>query len=333
MIPPALTIAYQRTALKHLECLRHCRQAEKGYAIILMVALFLLSGCNHKELVYPEQLCLVNVRFNWEKAEGADPKGMTLLFYPQDEHGEFWRFEIPGRNGGPVELTQGRYSLIAVNNDLPGIMLTDLPYSEASLTALEALRSVKYTVPTGMPYVGIVEPLDVYPGAVSYPSQSDGAFDTSTVVCPPDSAATIFNLSVEEIEGLERVRTVDAVLEGCAEGVRLPTLSPIGSDVSTLFELDINTSGNRASGATSGFLNDPASAAYSVTLRFHYYAGGGYEKKFDVTQQVLNSPRLHNVYLHINGLSLPQEPADDPNEVGLKVDVDGWSVLQIDINS
>ncbi|MDE6770939.1 MAG: hypothetical protein K2J78_14540 [Muribaculaceae bacterium] len=64
-----------------------------------------------------------------------------------------------------------------------------------------------------------------------------------------------------------------------------------------------------------------------------YYAGGGYEKSFDVTEQVINSFYPHNVYININGLTLPDEPTIDPDEVGMKVDVEGWKVIEVDLDS
>lgn len=50
--------------------------------------------------------------------------------------GKIWCFEIPGMHGALVALTPCQYSLVAVNNDLPGIDLsTGLTASSVTVNA------------------------------------------------------------------------------------------------------------------------------------------------------------------------------------------------------
>ncbi len=283
----------------------------------------------------PEEMCRIDVRFLWDKAQGGSPDGMTLLFYPEDARSEFWRFEISGKDGGPVEVPWGEYTLVAVNNDLPDVLLEDMPYESASLRALEMPRSQAYVSPVGVAYEGKVENLRIMPDKVSY-TATNGEMVTnslSVVDCYPDTVSTSYHVIIDGVEGIERVKSVEGVLEGCAGGMLLSSHAPLEPPVATQFNMDIDAGRGIVVGSTTGFPNNTTSARYELTLRLHYYAGGGYEKSFDVTEQVINSFYPHNVYISITGLTLPEEPTIDLDEVGVKVDVEGWKVIEINLDS
>ncbi len=303
-----------------------------SYLSLLLMGI-LSAGCTQKHIGYPDEICSVDVRFVWDKAREAMPEGMTLLFYPEDAQGEFWRYEISGRDGGMIEIAPGRYTLVAVNNDLPGVSLQDFPYSEASLSAVEARFSRSYVTETGMAYEGKVGNLTILHNKVTYPSEQGGMVSESPpiVYCYPDSISTVYNVRVEEVEGIERIRSAEATLEGCAKGIYLSTLAPVAPVVSTRFELDVGQA--EFSGRTTGFPDNTPAARYTLTLRLWYKAGGGYEKSFDVTEQVVNSFYPRNVNIYIRGMVLPEKPTVDPDEVGMKVDVDGWHVIEINLDS
>lgn len=312
-----------------------CRHLLSRCGPVMVILCVLATGCRQKDLVYPQELCKLNVRFVWDNAEKASLEGMTLLFYPQDPAGEFWRFEIPGRDGGSVEIPAGEYTLIAVNNDLPDVVLTDMPYSLASLTALDALYARSYASPTGMVYEGKVGNISVAPDKVSYRSYDNGCVVNSPpeIYCYPDSLSTVYNVVVDQIQRLELAKSVEGILSGCAHGTLLSTGSPIPPAVAIPFEMDIDTDKEKFTGTTTGFADDSPGARYILTLRVHYVAGGGYEKILDVTDAVENSFYPHNVYIHITGLTLPEEPTIDTDEVGMKVDVDGWHMIDINLDS
>lgn len=303
--------------------------------IALVLTGCLLGGCNHKELLYPEEMCLLDVRFVWDRAQGASPDGMTLLFYPHDAQGEFWRHEIAGANGGTVEISQGDYTLIAINNDLAGVRLTDWPYPEASLTAVEGRYDPTNVLPTGMAYEGKIETLRVFPGKVSYTSK-DGAEVINSppvVYCHPDSVTTVYTVLVEDVDGTERLKNVTGILSGCARGALLSDLEPMLPTVDLPFAMEIDSEKRTLAGVTTGFPILTSQARYTLTLRVAFQSRGVYEKSFDITDQILNTSYPHNVIIHIKGLTLPDEPSGDDDEVGIEVDVDGWTVIEIDLES
>lgn len=290
-------------------------------AVCLLVSLALaLDACTQKELVYPDEgPCRIDVRFLWDNAPEASPEGMTLLFYPLEKDGEFWRFEISGRNGGAVEITPGNYTLVALNNDLAGVRLTDMPYDAASLNVIEVPRRQDLASPAGMVYMGRIDNLEITPGR--------------QVTCYPDSISTIFHVLVPDIKGIEKVSQASAVMEGPASGIRLSTLTPLAPPVAVAFDLQTDLHEASFAGYTSGFLAGSSPASYMLTFRVTYKGGGAYEKTYDVTDLVINYFYRHNVYIIIRGLTLPEEPTIKPDEVGIKVDVDGWKVVDIHIDS
>lgn len=312
------------------------RKSSLTYKLIFILSIcVLLEGCDHKDIIYPDNPCLVDVRFLWEKAPEAHPEGMTLLFYPEDHMGEFWRFEISGRDGGLIEITPGKYTLITVNNDLRGIRLTDTPYAEASLTTVQTPYTRTFALPTGMVYETKIENLTITPNKATYYSEKEGkiSFSPPVVNCYPDSISTIYNIIVDQIDGIERVKSAECVFEGCSEGILLSSLTPFDRVVYSQFVMDLNADKGTLTGSTSGFSSNSIKAKYGITLRVAYHAGGGYEKYFDVTEQVKNSFYPRSVYINIKGLVLPEEPTIDPDEVGMKVDVDGWKSIEINLDS
>lgn len=306
-------------------------------AMLLYVMAFCLplGGCTQKDLVFPGALCRVDVRFLWDRAPQASPEGMTLLFYPGEGGGEFWRFDIAGREGGMIEIPAGNYTMICVNNDLPGVMLAATPFSSASLSVREQPRSLTYASPSGMVYEGRVDGLEIDPGMVRYIDPGAGTVTSreSVVDCRPDSISTVYDLAVEEVTGLERVRSTEAVLEGCAAGVSLSSLMALTPSVAVPFTLDCDVASGRLTGSVTGFPSAPSSASYILTLRVAYPGGGIYEKSIDVTGQVLNSFSPHHVNLIIKELNLPDVSPGDGDQVGLNVDVDGWKVVEINYDS
>lgn len=338
MIPYASPLHMAATAVKHVrsryQSRRHGRGSLFSYLILLLLGC-MWGSCNQKDLLFPDEMCKVDIRFLWDRVENASPEGMTLLFYPLEEMGEFWRFEVSGKDGGIMEIPWGTYTLVAVNNDLPGVLLKDMPYSSASLTALDLPRSQTFASQVGIVYEEKVDDLKIMPGEVSYTCDNGevAVSSSATVECYPDSVSTVYHIIIDGVEGIERVKSVEGVFEGCARGILLSSQAPLEPSVATQFSLEIDRDKDALTGTTTGFPDNRTVATYSLTLRLRYYAGGGYEKSFDVTSQVKNSFYPHNVFIFIKGLSLPEEPTIEPDEVGMKVDVDGWKVIEINLDS
>lgn len=98
-----------------------CRRLSAFFMIIevMLAAAALLSGCDEKDLCYHhEHLVTLRLDFDWRDAPEADPQGMVVFFYPEDEEdGHIYRFNFSGIQGGEISVAPGSYHLITYNND------------------------------------------------------------------------------------------------------------------------------------------------------------------------------------------------------------------------
>lgn len=316
--------------------LRLCRAMSCACILIMLAAM--LSGCRQKELESPVgAICTVDVRFLWDNAPEANPEGMTLLFYPHDTSGSFWRYDIAGKDGGQVEIESGTYTMIALNNDLPGVRLEHISYID-SATAMTVSATKALADSTGILYEGMVGNIRVMPGYVSY-CASDGRMrggQDTRIECRPDSVTTIFDIRLTDATGMERVRTLDGELEGCAAGISMLTHLTLPDSVKVALPMSFDPSAGTATGSVTGFARNDYPSTYTLVLRARYTNGILYEKKLDVTEKILNHPYPHRVEIIINGLIFPENPShdgDNQNSLGIDVGVDGWHTVEIDINN
>ncbi len=170
---------------------------------VAALALFVcFTGCRQKELYVPggtppeEAESIVDVEFQWDHAEKAKVEGMSVFFYPLSSEGKVWNFEISGMQGGPVSLFPGSYTLVAINNDLPGIDLTTGP-SPASIVANARYYDDGTLRPSGMIYGAVTD-------NVSIPADTckGGTGITAHIPSPPRPIYSIKNTRNRTIPGV-----------------------------------------------------------------------------------------------------------------------------------
>lgn len=289
-------------------------------AILLLMAVALLTvSCDQKDLVFDGEDTTLRVVFDWQQAPDANPDGMTILFFPADTRSMSWRFDIPGRNGGDIELLSGIYDVLVFNNDLPGIDFTDTD-SFNFLSATPRTLSDSLTSTTGMLYSAALTRVAVFP--------REG--NLTSIRLKPDSISTVYNIRIDSVSGTQRIKTATAVLRGPASSVCLSTQcnSKDACAMSTLLSFDPDHPDRlRAKAAALGIpdIDNPRFQLEVILTTSH----GRYSKTFDVTDQVVNSKTPKNVDIHIIGLLIPEadNPADE--SVGISVGVDGWQQIEI----
>ncbi len=291
--------------------------------ILAMGIGILLSSCVQKDVLHDNNPVKVSVEFDWINAPGANPEGMTVLFFPTDESSKLWRFDIDGRDGGEVELLPGIYNVLAYNNDLPGIVFTDT-YNYQTYSASPKTIKDSLCTPTGMLY------------AAHFPDKSIYHYDRHLlkIRLTPNSLSTVYHITIDSVSGTERIKTANAMLKGLARSVCLQLESNSKADCCIsgplYLDSDLNT---RLSTVTTGLGNPDITTPKIVLEIIVTTSHGKYSKTFDVTEQVLNSRDPKDVYIHISGLDIPQ--ADTPTnpdgspDVGIAVGVDGWQLIEI----
>lgn len=304
-----------------------------GFAVAL-----LLGSCTHKDIVCPgSEPHPLEIAFMWDEAPDATVDGMTVYFFPADTHSKLWRFDIPGRDGGSVELPAGRYSMIAVNNDLRGVTFSQPgTYDDFSAFARTVANSSSTVLPTGMLYGAAMDDVQVTMCGVSYRMPDGNIKDCpyGLVRCYPDSMSVIYHVILRDIEGLDRLVSASARLSGIAASIRVRS-GECGADTcATSFALE-RAEGTSMTGVTSGLGTPSADARFMLEIAIRRTDRATFVKTMDVTGQVLNSPYPRNVYIYIDSLQIPDNPRpDNPGtDVGIDVGVDGWHEVEINYDT
>ena len=303
--------------------------------LMMIAAAVATWGCDNKEIMSgSREMCRIDVRFLWDNAQGAAPEGMTLLLYPQTAGSSFWRYEIAGREGGLIEVEQGAYMLIAVNNDLPGIELRNEPEKSVEAVTRPSASDPGYADATGMLYEGLIASLAVTPEGVSYRGADGCAVRNreGIVECSPDSVSTVLTVILTGAEGMERVRALEAIFDGCSRGIALASGTPLADTVATAFGMNTDAAAGTARGSTTLFLCDKEEAPAMLRLRARYADGRILEKKTDISQAIKNHPHKRNVEIIIKGMNFPEMPQGgdaDTDSLGINVGIDGWNVIEI----
>lgn len=303
---------------------------------MMLSALLFIAGCDHKEIVCPgDTPALLELRFDWQKAPGARPSGMTVYFFPADSHTKLWRFDIAGREGGAVELPLGRYRMLAFNNDLRGVQFSTTAAFD-TFTASAMALSPQLVAPSGMLYAAAVDHFEVTMCGVTYIDAHGQPKDCpfGVVRCEPDSVSTVYETIVRHVKGLERVRSARAVLNGIATGITLAQRQTVAPAAATAFAL--TPDGDSLLGLTTAFGTPPGAPNFVLDIYITRTDGAVLLKKIDVTEQVLNQADRRHVIILIDSLTIPEGeiPPDpsDPGDIGINVGVDPWTTVNIDIN-
>lgn len=292
--------------------------------IIMIVGIgYFLSACSQKDVDYDVDMLKVAVEYDWTDAHHADPEGMTVLFFPADSESQSWRFDLPGSQGGEVEVLPGIYNILSFNNDLPGIDFTDKDYFNL-FSAAARLISDSIATPPGMLY--------------SAHSQSVRIYNTNgrphLIKLRPDSLSTVYHIRLDSVSGTQRIKTATALIKGLARSVCLQRGRNSKDTCCVSAPLYIDPACNtRLQTVTTGFGNPdvPKPKIFLEVIATTSHAK--YSKSFDITDQVMNSKSTKDVYIVIKGLDIPAaDPPTDPEgnpDVGISVGVDGWQLIEI----
>lgn len=320
------------------------REGLSGILLWLMaLAAVTLAGCDKREIVCPAgEARPLEIAFEWDSAPDAHPDGMTLYFYSSDGKGGCRRFDIAGRDGGRFELPPGRYDMIAVNNDLPGVRIEGYEgFHSISAVAQPAAaapgQDVPAVKPTGMLYGGVVTDIEVTLCGVSY-RRHDGTMKEcprGLIRCAPDSLAREYHVIFKNVKGAERISSAKGVLSGMASELLL--CDNLDGRAACCVSFPLETSGGEdgtMKGITSGFGAPTGPTAtskdFSLTAMVRLRNGKTYSKTYDVSAQVENFLHRNTIIIVINGIDIPSDPAEEVGD-GFDVGVGGWTTVEIDL--
>lgn len=313
--------------------------------ILIVMLVMLLSSCDNKNLfnLYNIDSVKVRVVFDWRDAPDADPKGMVLYFYPEEEDGidtggmyYTQRFDLHGKEGGEISLLTGRYRVIAYNNDTEVCTgnLTDafhthiLKTGNAKVTDLAEGFSIKEDADTPRP--GGTEDEDV----VAQPDDVWGCTGKDIVIEEnQDNVITLYphdlichySYEVKNVKGLQNVANACAVITGMSPTINLST-EIIGSTGTTL---PLAAAKYGESAIQGEFLTFGHPDGNANQHRFGLYVWmrngkglffGKDEERFDVTAQIDNATDRRRVHFVIDSIDIGDEAAGS----GFQPDFGNW---------
>ena len=327
---------------------------------ILAALLLVMPSCKHKPLCefHPHQ-AKVKVVFDWRDAPTANPKGMCVFFYPEDG-GTTRRYDFKGMEGGYVDLSVGRYRVIAYNNDTEYV---DFAYTDAYERHLIFSPTNDIFSPLGLTSSGYIPRADDTERVVSRPdmmwacsavevdvkengityihnevSRATEVNNSATVeriiTLYPHQIVATYTLNVKNCDGLEYVTQMCGSLSGMAPNITVSSEALGAECVTVPYECRKKDETTIEAVFLTFGHNTDNTQPHRVVLylwmtdnKIRCY--GIDSEKFDVTSQVHSAPDRLNVYLEIDGLDLPKPISGGS---GFIPDVDDWIDVETDLD-
>ena len=322
----------------------------KSNIILCFIAMLLLTCCNHQDLCYHHQHGLkIKVEFNWQNASDASPRGMCVFFYSEDNSSQYYRFDFNGRDGGYVELPEGRYRIIAYNNDSEVTEFMDYTNfdSHKAITrrgnvlesvlgpiAHEQVNGQNVHVSPDDLWCALATEVTVDKSGISYtcvPYDPDMDFSPAVPVVTtemvielfPEDVLCHYTWEVLDINGIEQIEKVAGSICGMSHflllgGNELAT-QPITIPLSCRLTSDGRIEGEFLTFGHHESVSDPHKIELYAWMKSgkKYVLGRG-EENFDVTQQVHSAPDKRHVHMIIRGVDVPKDDS------GLGASFDDW---------
>ena len=311
-------------------------------ALSAISALILPTGCHHKDLLYEEpDDRKVIVVFDWRDAPDADPASMVAYLYRADGL-DYYRYILPGRDGGEIKIPAGAYTAIGLNSDnidwaqyrgeddTESIEILTRDATELAVSRLRTLQLPRAKEAEN-------ERLAEAPGML-WSARADNVAlpdepGVTYVTLRPREAVCHYSvdvLNVSNIQSLDGSQT-DATLSGMAEGFFDGKQQASDQKVTMPFLLtaDRSSSSLHADFLTFGECPD---SRYPHHITFYVCLTDGSKRYYsvDVSSQVSDAPDPRHVHIVINGLELPREGTQGGG--GLIPTVDDWNETDINID-
>lgn len=295
----------------------------------MLPAVMFLTGCVHKEIEFIGETRLMQVRFDWSKAPHANPEGMTLFFYPLEEGGGRWRYDIAGSDGGPVDIPIGRYRVLTFNNDLPGVNYPISPDDNAPVASAKNIARADSVVKnTGLLYSCENPVVEVTRHKVNFfNKEMQEMCRGDELILLPEQRSVTYTIRLEDCVEAQFAGTIIASLTGLRKDINLATGDTSGDLVCNRVLMHEEDDFQVMEGVITGFPDQDHNSRYLLDIYSGTVADRIWHTTYDVTLQVNNAEDPLNIPIIITGINFP--PGDAPG-VGMDVGVDGWEQVEID---
>ena len=310
-------------------------------ALVSIILLPFLAGCNHKDLCYEHNHHIeTDVVFDWRNAPDANPSSMAAVMF--DRHLEKYpvRFIFSGRDGGRINLPVGDYDVLGLNADLNDwALFRNQPDIESvELYTKDASRLEAYNLmPSSVPRVrGAEDERMAETPHMAWSARTDEvsltyADTVKTITLYPEEIVCHYSVRIIDVVNIENAKgeTIDGTLSGMAEGYVHGKREADNNLVTYPFTLAIDSDNASLYGEFLTFGECPDNQQpHNLTIYLFLSDGSKWYYNFDVTDQVHQATDPKHVEIVVKGLTLPK-PLQ--NDAGLHPDVNDWQTETVDI--
>lgn len=309
-------------------------------------AAFVMSGCG---IIYEYDDChdAFRVESDWRYAPSAQPDGMAYMFFSTNG-ADFWRYDLPGRNGGELPLPTGQYRALCFNDDTSSVLMSDPEEGfgamkvwtrdtqlldepddeDGSIDAVDGQRVVQ--CPDQM-WSEAAEAMSLTGSEVSWTASGRvHSSDARIMTFYPRPVMPTYTCEITGITNLSGVRRMVGALSGMSSGIYLSDMSHEPECVALPLAVrrltDSSVGGSCLTFGQPGGGND---VDCHLWLYVWLTDGTKLRYSFDVSEQVEAAPDPMDVYIKVGGIDLPEShPA---GQGAFDVSVDGWVETVINI--
>lgn len=334
--------------------------------VAVAAAMLSLCSCEHKELCYHHpHTATIRLEFDWRDAPDANPKGMTVYFYPmQGVDAPVRCFNFIGTGGGEIEIRTGKYRVICYNNDTEMVLLrgTEKCCTHEAFTRSGDLFESTFGHRAGNNVPRAVgaesEPVVVSPDmmwgcnatdveisetGVSYvcvplsmKDEWEGrppVTDEQVITLYPHEQVCTYTYEIRHVKGLEHVTQMCGSLSSMAPSLLLCDESLGRQRVTIPFEAQAGDATTIVGKFLTFGHHEENPEPHLMVLYVWMDDGKKYcygigSEHFNVTEQVHSAPDKRHVHLIIDGLDLPQHF----DNVDIDTTVDDWQEVNEDIH-
>lgn len=297
-----------------------------------ILAVLVFSSCEHKELCdNHSNTAKLHVVFDWQHAPDAQPETMRLYLFPLDG-GKAQPYEFPDYRGGYINVPAGRYRALCVNSDTESVLYRNI----------DLFDSFEAYAPDGVLKAGFPRAKDASderiaksPDRLYSDRLEDLAIEISkeeqTVTLYPALSVCRYRVEIRNVSNLEHHSSerLSGSLSGLSGGLQVGR-NELTSDLVTV---PFNVVSDGVSTLTAEFLafgqaGMEGKPAHKLVIYLALPDGSKESYSFDVSNQVDEAADPRDVYILLDGLSLPK-PIDDGG--GFHIHVDDWKDENIDI--
>ena len=198
----------------------------------------------------------VDVRFDWQRDLEANPKKMSVYFFPKGKN-EGWRYDISNKEGGTIRVPMGVYDVLCFNNDSEITMLRntnqwetlEVTTCETSKFSTFGVRSSPLPRAEGTSAERVVFPPDsLWCGSMRDITIEPAESADNSITLQPENAVHTCILTIRNVENVKYAAQFTATISSMVGGIHPADNSQTDETVTIPFDLVVQQDDNTITG-------------------------------------------------------------------------------------